>query len=140
MCLCVVWGVSPTEKLLCTGSGTTPSLLSSPEGNNRTPFNKRISQRVQRYFIIIHCCKPKWVFFVMLFVLSVFLSESNASNTAMSAAVQWVCSCRPVAAVVRSFTVARPAKQKRGMSATETSVSVCQVGTRSQSTWSCFPV
>ncbi|XP_042568379.1 ankyrin repeat and MYND domain-containing protein 1 [Cyprinus carpio] len=43
-----VLGVSPTEKLLCTGSGTTPSLLSSPEGNNRTPFNKRISQRVQR--------------------------------------------------------------------------------------------
>ncbi len=60
------------------------------------------------------------------------ISESLASNIAMSAAVRWVCSCRPVAAVVRSSTVARPAKPKHGTSATETSVSVHQVGTKSQ--------
>ncbi|XP_050950219.1 ankyrin repeat and MYND domain-containing protein 1 [Labeo rohita] len=43
-----VLGVSPAEKLLRTGSGATPSQLSSPEENNRTSFNKRINQRVQR--------------------------------------------------------------------------------------------
>ncbi|XP_059399804.1 ankyrin repeat and MYND domain-containing protein 1-like [Carassius carassius] len=43
-----VLSVSPTEKLLCSRSGMTQSLLSSPEENNRTLFNKRISQRVQR--------------------------------------------------------------------------------------------
>ncbi|XP_016376579.1 ankyrin repeat and MYND domain-containing protein 1-like [Sinocyclocheilus rhinocerous] len=43
-----VLGVSPTEKLLYPGSGATSSLLSSPEENNKTSFNKRISQRVQR--------------------------------------------------------------------------------------------
>lgn len=63
----------------------------------------------------------------------VFISESLASNIATSAVVRWVCSLWPVAAVMRSSTVARPAKRKRGMNATETSVSVCQVGTRSRS-------
>uniref|UniRef100_A0A8C0YQS7 Ankyrin repeat and MYND domain containing 1 n=1 Tax=Cyprinus carpio carpio TaxID=630221 RepID=A0A8C0YQS7_CYPCA len=43
-----------SQDLLCTGSGTTPSLLSSPEGNNRTPFNKRISQR-QRFKYCYEC-------------------------------------------------------------------------------------
>lgn len=74
----------------------------------------------------------------MLFVLIVsvvLISESLASNIAMSAAVQWVCSCRPVAAVARSSTVARPAKPKHGTSATETSVSVRQVGAKSQPTF-----
>lgn len=117
-----------------TGAGATPSLLSSPEENSRTSC---IGQRARRYFIIAN----QSVFFSAVDMsdtsnprLSVgFISEGLSSNIATSAVVRWVCSLWPVAAVMRSSTVARPAKRKRGMNATETSVSVCQVGTRSRS-------
>ncbi|XP_048019884.1 ankyrin repeat and MYND domain-containing protein 1 isoform X1 [Megalobrama amblycephala] len=43
-----VLSASPSEKFVYTGAGATPSLLSSPEQNSKTSFNKCIGQRVQR--------------------------------------------------------------------------------------------